>query len=111
MEPSSRSTTSRLRFWTRRPASLADFPDARTGLHAHQTLYSGLAFSRDGSHIYASMASLTDAKGDGKRTLGSGIAVYSFAEGKIAPERLIHLPIAPLATGTKDASARRKRQR
>ena len=80
---------------------LADFPDARTFYRAHQTFYSGLAFSRDGSHIYASMASLTDAKGDGKDDVGSGIAVYSFADGEIAPERLIHLPIAPLPPGRK----------
>src|SRR5580692_6650583 len=81
--------------------AIADFPDSRTALHAHQTLYSGLAFSRDGSHIYASMASLTDAKGDGKSDAGSGIAVYSFAGGKISPERLIHLPAAPLPQGRK----------
>jgi DNA-binding beta-propeller fold protein YncE len=81
--------------------ALADFPDSRTALHAHQTLYSGLAFSRDGGHIYASMASLTDAKGDGKADAGSGIAVYNFADGKIAPERLIHLPAAPLPQGRK----------
>jgi DNA-binding beta-propeller fold protein YncE len=79
--------------------ALADFPDTRTSPRARQTLYSGLAFSRDGSHLYASMASLTDAKGDGKDDVGSGIAVYSFANGKIAPERLIHLPVAPLAPG------------
>ena len=82
-----------------RSGALADFPDARTSVHAKQTLYSGLAFSRDGKHIYASMASLTDAKGEGEKDVGSGIAVYSFADGKIAPERLIHLPIAPLAKG------------
>jgi len=81
--------------------TLTDFPDSRTALHAHQTLYSGLAFSRDGSHIYASMASLTDPKGDGKADAGSGIAVYSFAGGKIAPERMIHLPVAPLSPGRK----------
>jgi DNA-binding beta-propeller fold protein YncE len=81
--------------------SLADFPDSRTALHAHQTLYSGLAFSRDGSHIYASMASLTDPKGDGKADAGSGIAVYSFAGGKITPERLIHLPVERLSPGRK----------
>jgi DNA-binding beta-propeller fold protein YncE len=81
--------------------SLADFPDARTGLHAHQTLYSGLAFSRNGSHVYASMASLTDPKGDGKADVGSGIAVYSFAGGRIAPERLIHLPVERLSAGRK----------
>jgi DNA-binding beta-propeller fold protein YncE len=81
--------------------ALSDFPDARTGLHSHQTLYSGLAFSRDGAHIYASMASLTDAKGGGKEDVGSGVAVYSFAAGKIAPERMIHLPAAPLPQGRK----------
>jgi DNA-binding beta-propeller fold protein YncE len=81
--------------------ALADFPDARTLVHAKQTLYSGLAFSRDGRHIYASMASMTDPKGDGALDTGSGIAVYRFAAGKIAPERLIRLPVAPLAKGRK----------
>ena len=81
--------------------ALADFPDARTFNRAHQTLYSGLAFSRDGSHIYASMASLTDAKGDGKDDVGCGIAVYTFANGKITPERLIYLPVATLPPGRK----------
>ena len=38
--------------------ALADFPDARTLVEAKQTLYSGLAFSHDGKHIYASMASM-----------------------------------------------------
>jgi YVTN family beta-propeller protein len=81
--------------------ALADFPDARTSVRARQTLYSGLAFSRDGNHIFASMASLSDPKGDGKDAVGSGIAVYSFAAGKIAPERFIHLPMEPLAAGRK----------
>jgi DNA-binding beta-propeller fold protein YncE len=53
--------------------TLTDFPDSRTTVKAKQTLYSGLAFSRDGKHIYASMASLTDAAGDGKEAVGSGI--------------------------------------
>jgi DNA-binding beta-propeller fold protein YncE len=82
--------------------ALADFPDNRTLARiARQTLYSGLAFSRDGSHIYASMASLTDPKGDGKTAVGSGIAVFSFAAGKIAPERLIPLPVERLPQGRK----------
>jgi YVTN family beta-propeller protein len=81
--------------------TLTDFPDARTAARAKQTLYAGLAFSRDGSHVYASMASLTDPKGDGKDAVGSGIAVYSFSDGKIAPERLIHLPMEALAPGRK----------
>jgi hypothetical protein len=52
--------------------TLTDFPDSRTTVKAKQTLYSGLAFSRDGKHIYASMASLTDPAGDGKEAVGSG---------------------------------------
>ena len=44
-----------------RTGKVADFPDDRTGLSSEQTLYSGLAFSADGRHIYASVASLTDA--------------------------------------------------
>src|SRR5208283_5219914 len=53
--------------------AIADFPDARTSVRAKQTLYSGLAFSRDGSHIYASMASLSNPAGDGQAAVGSGI--------------------------------------
>jgi hypothetical protein len=79
--------------------ALADFPDPRTVVKAHQTLYSGLAFSRDGSRIYASMASLTDPLGNGKDSTGSGILVYRFAEGKITPERMIRLPLQQLAPG------------
>jgi hypothetical protein len=81
--------------------ALADFPDARTSIRAKQTLYSGLAFSRDGSHIYASMASLGDPAGRADKAVGSGIAVYSFSDGKIAPERIIRLPIVPLANERK----------
>ncbi len=81
--------------------AVADFPDSRTLVFAHQTLYSGLAFSRDGNHLYASMASLTDPLGKGKDATGSGIVVYSFTEGKIAPERLIPLPLQQLAPGKK----------
>jgi DNA-binding beta-propeller fold protein YncE len=81
--------------------ALADFPDPRTLVGAKQTLYSGLAFSRDGRHIYASMGSTTDPLGDGKNATGSGILVYSFADGKIAPERMIPLPLQQLAAGRK----------
>jgi DNA-binding beta-propeller fold protein YncE len=82
--------------------TLTDFPDARTLAQlAKQTLYSGLAFSRDGKHIYASMGSIADPAGDGKDDTGSGVVVYSFTDGKIAPERLIHLPLEQLATGRK----------
>ena len=80
--------------------ALADFPDPRTlARFAKQTLYSGLAFSRDGAHLYASMGSLTNPLGDGKDSTGSGIVVYSFTAGKIAPERFIPLPLQQLAPG------------
>jgi YVTN family beta-propeller protein len=80
---------------------LADFPDNRTLVNAKQTLYSGLAFSRDGSHIYASLGSITDPLGDGKDDAGSGVIVYSFTAGKVASERLISLPLQQLASGRK----------
>ena len=80
--------------------ALADFPDSRTLERvAKQTLYSGLAFSRDGSHLYASMGSITDPLGKEKDDTGSGIVVYRFADGKIMPERFIHLPLQQLAPG------------
>ena len=81
--------------------AVADFPDDRTLVNARQTLYSGLAFSRDGSHVYASMGSISDPLGDGKNETGSGVLVYSFAGGRIAPERMIHLPLQQLALGRK----------
>ncbi len=83
-----------------RTGKLADFPDARTLARvAKQTLYSGLAFSRDGSHLYVSMGSLTDPEGKGKDATGSGIAVYGFKAGKIEAERFIRLPLQQLAPG------------
>jgi DNA-binding beta-propeller fold protein YncE len=82
-----------------RTGALADFPDPRTAPRDKQTLYSGLAFSRDGSHIYASMASTSDPKGEAPGDTGSGILVYSFREGKISPERLIPLPVVQLPQG------------
>jgi DNA-binding beta-propeller fold protein YncE len=81
--------------------AVADFPDARTLVGAKQTLYSGLAFSRDGSHLYVSLGSTTDPLGQDKDSTGSGIVVYSFKDGKIAPERIIPLPLQQLAPGRK----------
>ena len=83
---------------------MTDFPDARTLMRAKQTLYSGLAFSRDGSHLYASMGSLDDPLGTappshGLADVGSGVVVYRFADGKIEPERFISLPLQQLAPG------------
>jgi DNA-binding beta-propeller fold protein YncE len=97
-----------------RTGKVMDFPDDRTGTRDRQTLYSGLAFSADGKHVYASMASLTAPvagqappsrwQGGGDRVatpraapVGNGIAAYSFDEGKIAPDRVIPIPLQKLA--------------
>ncbi|MGB2592042.1 MAG: hypothetical protein WAJ96_15410 [Candidatus Acidiferrum sp.] len=75
---------------------LADFPDDRLGSEARQTYFIGMAFSVDGKHIYASMASLTDPLGKKKGSTGNGIAVYRFENGHISPERF--LPLTPRKT-------------
>ncbi len=84
-----------------RSGKVRDLVDARTPVGAKQTLYSGLAFSRDGKHLYASMGSETDPAGTSKDATGSGVVVYSFTEGAIAPERMIPLPLVQLAPGRK----------
>jgi len=72
---------------------LTDFPDARFGNQAHQSLFVGLAFNPAGTRLYASVGSITDPEGKQKGNLGNGIAVYSCNDGKLKPERFI--PIAP----------------
>jgi len=76
---------------------VADFPDDRTLVGAQQTLYSGLAFSRDGRHIFASMGSTTDPTGERSDDTGNGVVVYGFSEGKIVRERMIKIPLQQLA--------------
>src|SRR5271155_1016753 len=80
---------------------VTDIPDERTAVYAKQTLYSGLAFSHDGGRIYASMGSITDPLGKDKDNTGSGILVYRFDDGKVEPDRMLHLPLEPLAPGRK----------
>ncbi len=70
---------------------LSDFPENRLGHNARQTYFLGLAFSLDGKHLYASMASYTDPLGKKQGSTGNGVAVYAFADGKITPERFIKL--------------------
>src|SRR6266478_1322359 len=71
---------------------LSDFPENRLGRDARQTYFLGLAFSLDGKHLYASIASYTDPLGKKQGSTGNGIAIYSFANGQIAPERFLKLP-------------------
>jgi DNA-binding beta-propeller fold protein YncE len=82
---------------------VTDFPDERTSLRSKETLYSGLAFSADGRHVYASMASLTAPTGDEKGNVGNGIAVYGFSDGRITPERFIAIGLQRLAGNRRTA--------
>jgi YVTN family beta-propeller protein len=82
--------------------ALKDFPDDRTLVrNAKQTLYSGVAFSRDGKHVYASMGSITDPTGAHQGDTGNGIIVYGFSNGDLTQERFIRLPLQQLAPGRK----------
>jgi DNA-binding beta-propeller fold protein YncE len=81
--------------------TLADFPDANTGPGSKQTLYSGLAFSGDGRHIYASMGSESDPLGEKKSDTGSGVVVYGFNDGRITREGLLKIPLQQLGPGRK----------
>ena len=80
---------------------IVEYPDARLSDESHQSYFLGLGFSSDGKHLYASVGSLTDPTGAKAGNTGNGIAVYSFAEGKVAPERFIRIAPQPLSTGKK----------
>ncbi len=80
---------------------IADFPEARLSDDAKQSYFIGLAFSSDGKHLYASIGSISDPTGAKPNDTGNGIAVYSFNEGKVAPERFIPIAPQPLAAGKK----------
>jgi len=76
-----------------------DFPDARVGEKAAQTFFSGLAFSADGTQVYASMASSIAPVGGGEKKTGNGVVVYGFANGVLTPQRFLKLPMVKLAEG------------
>lgn len=82
---------------------LTDFSDDRLGEEAHQSYFQGLAFSTDGRHLYASIGSISDPAGEEPGNLGNGIAVYSFGEGKVEPERFVKIPPQRLAPGKRVA--------
>lgn len=69
-----------------------DFPDDRLRgdeKTTRQSYFIGLAFSSDGKHLYASMGSATE----------NGVAVYSFSDGKVIPERFITIPAQRVSPG------------
>jgi DNA-binding beta-propeller fold protein YncE len=78
---------------------VTDFPDERTALKAKHTLYSGLAFSDDGTRLYATLGSTSDPLGEKDGDLGNGILVYAFKDGRIAPGRILKIPLQKLASG------------
>ena len=80
---------------------LADYPDARLSDESYQSYFLGLVFSSDGKHLYASVGSVTDPTGEKAGNTGNGIAVYTFSQGKVAPERFVPIAPQPLAAGKK----------
>jgi DNA-binding beta-propeller fold protein YncE len=82
---------------------LTDFPDHRTVVESAQTMYSGLAFSADGSHLYVSFDSISAPTGGTADQTGNAIAVYKFTPATdsptLTPERLIPIPLSDLAAG------------
>jgi DNA-binding beta-propeller fold protein YncE len=87
---------------------LQDFPDDRLPESAHQSYFLGLAFSSDGTHLYASIGSITDPTGDKLGDTGNGIAVYRFQQGKVVPERFLKMPPQKIAADRKVAYGLRK---
>ena len=79
--------------------AVADYPERRTVRGMPQTLYSGLQFSSDGKHLYASLDSLSDPEGKAADATGNAIAVYRFEGGALTPERLLRVPLQKLAAG------------
>jgi hypothetical protein len=87
---------------------ITEYPDKRFGEDVHQSYFLGLVFGSDGKHLYASVGSITDPTGEKPGDTGNGIAVYSFTNGKVAPERFIAIEPQPLAAAKKVAIALRK---
>jgi DNA-binding beta-propeller fold protein YncE len=87
---------------------LTDFPDKRFGENVHQSYFLGLVFSSDGKHLYASVGSISDPTAQKPGSTGNGIAVYSFSEGKVAPERFIAIEPQALAAEKKIPSGLQK---
>src|SRR3974390_2871515 len=81
---------------------LSDFPDARLPVHARQSYFVGLAWSADGSELYASIGSLTDPEGKKPGSTGNGIAVYRFANGALTPDHFLKLPLVPITQNRKN---------
>ena len=78
---------------------VTDFPEPRTAKDLPQTLYSGLAFGKDGRRLYAVFDSLTAPKGKSADQTGNAIAVYDFNDGRVKAGQLLPVPLQQLAAG------------
>ena len=87
---------------------ITEFPDKRFGEEVHQSYFLGLVFGSDGKHLYASVGSITDPTAEKPADTGNGIAVYSFANGNVEPERFIAIDPQSLTAGKKVAIGLRK---
>src|SRR5439155_12855362 len=80
--------------------TLRDFPDARLkAKNSHQGYFYGIAFSSDGSTVYASIGSTGDPDGMRPGNTGNGIAVYKFDNGALTPDRFIKIASTPIPAG------------
>jgi len=81
---------------------LTDFPDPRTAIVTPQTMYSGIAFSSDGSRLYVSFDSLSEPTGGKPDATGNAIVVYRFtpasadAAPALTPESVLPIPLRAL---------------
>ncbi len=82
-----------------RTGKLVESPDTRTLPRSNQVLFSGLAFSADGKHLYGSIDSATDPEAKKEGDTGSGVQVYGFNDGVLTRERVIKIPLQTLAPG------------
>ncbi|HEV2399215.1 MAG TPA: phosphoesterase [Candidatus Sulfotelmatobacter sp.] len=98
-------TRQSIAIWDLESNKLIDFPDDRFREDSHQSYFLGLTFSSNGKHLYVSVGSLSDPTGSTAGDTGNGIAVYSFANGRVAPERFIPIPLQPLSSGKRLAIA------
>jgi len=85
----------------RTTGQLTDFADERLRPRFKQTYFFGIAFSSGGNELYVSVASLFDSEGKAAGNTGSGIAVYSFRDGKLSPSRFLRIPPQKLPEGKK----------
>jgi DNA-binding beta-propeller fold protein YncE len=75
---------------------LIDFPIALTDVLQPQTLYSGIAFSADGSHLYVSFDSISEPKASKPEETGNAIGVYLFTGNELTLDRTIPVPLRQL---------------